>query len=120
MQIFKFRRRVQLVMAASAATMTAIAPIAAFDAARAAGAIMVAQAEKPAGQGTLNSVDAKAPKLNVTHGPIAGLKWPGMTMDFSVAPGVDLVGLKPGSKIAFTLSRGADGTYVIDEIKLAE
>jgi Cu/Ag efflux protein CusF len=40
-----------------------------------------------------------------------------MTMDFRVAPGVDLPALKPGATITFTLERGADGLYAIDEIR---
>ena len=81
---------------------------------------VIAQAEKPTGQGTLNAIDAPGRKLNITHGPIAALNWPGMTMDFGVAPGVDLKALKAGSKISFTLTRGADGMYVIDEVKSAQ
>jgi Cu(I)/Ag(I) efflux system periplasmic protein CusF len=81
---------------------------------------MIAQADKPTGQGTLNSVDGAARKLNITHGQIAALNWPAMTMDFDVAPGVDLKALKAGSKISFTLARGADGMYVIDEVKPAQ
>lgn len=81
--------------------------------------IVVAQVEKPSGQGTVNSVDATARKVNMSHGPVAALKWPGMTMDFPVAPGVDMSALKPGEKVGFTLSKGADGAYTIDSIKPA-
>jgi hypothetical protein len=41
-------------------------------------------------------------------------------MDFGLTPGVNLGALKPGSKIVFTLARGADGIVVIDEIKSSE
>jgi Cu(I)/Ag(I) efflux system periplasmic protein CusF len=78
--------------------------------------IVVAQAEKPSGQGVVNSVDAASRKINMTHGPVAALKWPGMTMDFAVAQGVDLGALAPGAKVSFTLVRGADGQYSIDSI----
>ena len=81
---------------------------------------VIAQAEKPTGQGTLNSIDGAARKLNITHGPITALNWPGMTMDFGVAPDVDFKALKAGTKISFTLTRGADGMYVIDEVKAAQ
>jgi Cu/Ag efflux protein CusF len=77
---------------------------------------IIAQAEKPGGEGTLNAIDAAKRKLNITHGPIAALNWPGMTMDFTVAPGVDIGALKPRGKVKFTLGRGADGAFVIDEI----
>jgi Cu(I)/Ag(I) efflux system periplasmic protein CusF len=78
--------------------------------------MVVAQADKPSGEGKVNSVDASARKINMTHGPVAALKWPGMTMDFIIAPGVDLSALKPGVKIGFTLKPGADGMYMIDAI----
>lgn len=80
-----------------------------------------AQADaKPAGVGTVNSVDAAKRKLMISHGPIAALQWPGMTMAFAVAPEIDLGAITPGAKIAFTLVRGADGAYVIDQIRPAE
>jgi Cu/Ag efflux protein CusF len=78
---------------------------------------VLAQAEKPSGSGVLNAIDTAKRTLNITHEPIAALRWPGMTMDFRVAPGVDLSALKPGAKITFTLGRGADGLYAIDEIR---
>lgn len=101
------------------ATAIAVAPLAVFAPARAADAVVVAQSEKPTSQGTINAIDAAGHKLNITHGPVAALKWPGMTMDFGVAPGVDLGALKTGSKITFTLARGAGGS-VIDSIKRAD
>jgi Cu/Ag efflux protein CusF len=101
-----------------AAALVAVLPLAAAPAC-AAEKIVVAQAEKPTGQGTINAIDAAGKKLNMTHGPVAALKWPGMTMDFNVADGVDLGALKTGQKVVFTLTRGAGG-YVIDTIKPAE
>jgi Cu/Ag efflux protein CusF len=65
----------------------------------------------------LNAIDTGKRTLNIAHEPIAALHWPGMTMDFRVAPGVDLSALKPGATITFTLERGADGLYAIDEIR---
>src|ERR1035437_466174 len=73
--------------------------------------IVVAQTEKPSGQGTINAVDVSNHKLKITHGPVSVLNWPGMTMDFVVAPTIDLATIKPGMKISFTLSR-ADDKYV--------
>lgn len=115
-----FRLTAKMTLAtAFAAGLTSWASVAA--AASPAGTpIVLAQAEKPSGQGTVNAVDAAARKVNMTHGPIAALKWQGMTMDFTVAPSVDLVALKPGAKVGFTLSRGANGMYVIDSMKPAE
>jgi Cu/Ag efflux protein CusF len=66
--------------------------------------------------GTVNSVDAAAHKLNVSHGPIPAIGWPAMTMDFAVAPSVDLRAVKPGTRISFTIEQGDDGMYVIQSI----
>ncbi|MGC2855545.1 copper-binding protein [Novispirillum sp. DQ9] len=75
-----------------------------------------AAAEAIAGTGTVNAIDAGKRTVNVTHAPIPAIGWPAMTMDFAVAQGVDLAPLKAGDAIAFTLSRGADGIYLIDGI----
>ncbi len=79
-----------------------------------AGKAAADQAHK--GQGTVNSVDAKAGKVNLTHGPIAALKWPGMTMDFAVSDPQALAKLKPGQKVEFKLVEKTKGQYVITEI----
>jgi len=68
------------------------------------------------GKGTINSVDAKAGKINLTHGPIASLGWPGMTMDFDVQDKALLANLKPGQKVAFKLIEARKGKYVVSEI----
>jgi Cu/Ag efflux protein CusF len=68
------------------------------------------------GSGMLNSVDAAARKVNLSHEPIAAIGWPAMTMDFAVAPSVNLAALKPGTHVGFTLSRGNDGMYVVQSI----
>ena len=73
----------------------------------------------PQGTGTVNSVDASGHKINLTHGPIPALGWPGMTMDFAVVPAVDLRTLKPGTRVDFTIEQGAGGTYEIQSVKPA-
>ena len=72
------------------------------------------------GRGTVNGVDAKAGKVNLTHGPIATLKWPGMTMDFAVSDKQALAKLKPGQKVEFKLVEKTKGQYVITEIAPAK
>jgi Cu(I)/Ag(I) efflux system protein CusF len=71
------------------------------------------------GTGTVNSVDASGHKINLTHGPIPALGWPGMTMDFAVTPAVDLSTLKPGTRVNFTIEKGDGGTYEIQSVKPA-
>lgn len=70
------------------------------------------------GSGTVNSVDPAEHKVNLSHNPIPEIGWPAMTMDFSVAPSVDLRSLKPGSRVNFTIERGEGGTYEIRTIAL--
>jgi Cu/Ag efflux protein CusF len=69
--------------------------------------------------GTVNSVDAAAHKVNVSHGPISAIGLPATTMDFEVAPSVDLQTVKPGTRVNFTVEQGQDGLYVIQSIKPA-
>ena len=68
------------------------------------------------GTGTVNSVDPSAHKINLSHGAIPAIGWPAMTMDFSVAPSVDLRALKPGAPVNFMMERGSDGMYVVHSI----
>jgi Cu(I)/Ag(I) efflux system membrane fusion protein len=79
-----------------------------------------AVAESHQGKGKINSVDAKAGKLNITHEPIASLDWPGMTMDFEVQDKAMLANLKAGQKITFKLIEARKGKYVISEITLVK
>jgi Cu(I)/Ag(I) efflux system protein CusF len=76
--------------------------------------------ESHQGKGTINSVDAKAGKINLTHGPIASLDWPGMTMDFDVQDKAKLAKLKAGQKVTFTLIEIRKGKYVISEIAVVK
>jgi Cu/Ag efflux protein CusF len=66
--------------------------------------------------GTVNSVDPAAHKVNVTHQPIPSIGWPSMTMDFAVAPSVNLATVKPGAKVNFSMVRQPDGMYAIQSI----
>lgn len=74
--------------------------------------------ESHQGKGTINSVDAKAGKINLSHEAIASLGWPGMTMDFEVQDKNSLTKLKPGQKVTFKLIEAHKGKYVISEIAL--
>jgi len=65
------------------------------------------------GTGTINSVDPAQHKVNLSHNPIPDIGWPAMTMDFPVAPSVDLKAIKPGSRVNFTIEQGQGGMYEI-------
>lgn len=81
-----------------------------------AGTVQVAQAAHVEASGTVNSIDAAGHKVNLSHNPIPAIGWPAMTMDFSVAPSVNLTSIKPGSRVTFMMERSGDGMYVIHSI----
>lgn len=68
--------------------------------------------------GTIQKVDVTGRTLGLAHGPIPAISWPAMTMDFPVAPGVDLSALTPGRQVEFTLAPrpGAGGGYVVTRV----
>lgn len=71
------------------------------------------------GNARVNSIDAAAGKLDITHGPIPSLQWPEMTMGFRVEDKTLLQGLKAGDRINFEM-RGEpdkDGDYIITRIQ---
>jgi len=65
--------------------------------------------------GRVNTVDTTHSEVNITHGPIAGLGWPGMTMTFQVMDRAATKQLKAGEPIKFWLEK-RDGHYVIVKI----
>jgi Cu(I)/Ag(I) efflux system membrane fusion protein len=72
------------------------------------------------GEGVVNSVDLSAGKVNLSHGPIASLDWPAMTMDLDVVETASLRALKPGQKVLFKLVEKRKGKYVISEISVVK
>ena len=68
------------------------------------------------GTGTVNAVDPAQHKVNVSHAPIPEIGWPAMTMEFPVAPSVDLTAIKPGTRVNFTIEQQPGGMYEIRAI----
>jgi Cu/Ag efflux protein CusF len=68
------------------------------------------------GTGTLNSVDPAQHKVNLSHNPIPEIGWPAMTMEFPVAPSIDLKAIKPGTRVNFTIEQQPGGMYEIRAI----
>jgi Cu/Ag efflux protein CusF len=65
------------------------------------------------GTGTVNSVDPAQHKINLSHQPIPEIGWPAMTMEFPVAPSIDLKAIKPGARVNFTIEQQPGGMYEI-------
>lgn len=68
------------------------------------------------GTGIVKAVDSGAHKVTLSHQPISQIGWPAMTMEFAVAPAVDLTALKPESRVDFSMEQGQGGLYVIQSI----
>src|SRR5574341_1063011 len=67
--------------------------------------------------GVVKKVDAGKGTVTLAHDAVKSLKWPSMTMDFSVRDKARLAALKPGQKIEFELVEEKKGSYVISRIK---
>ena len=66
--------------------------------------------------GSVEGVDAKSGVLTLKHEPIASLKWPAMTMEFTVANPSLLAGLKPGTPVTFEFVERQPGEWVITRL----
>ena len=64
-------------------------------------------------EGTVEEVDARAGTVSISHGPVASLKWPAMTMEFKAANDAILKELKPGAAVAFEFVERGQGEWVI-------
>ncbi|HEX9462758.1 MAG TPA: copper-binding protein [Alphaproteobacteria bacterium] len=71
------------------------------------------------GTGVVKAVDPAQHKVTLSHQPISQIGWPAMTMEFAVAPAVDLNTVKPENRIDFSMEQGQGGMYVIQSIKPA-
>ena len=97
------------------AAPTVSQPSAPDDAATKAGpASTVHQAE-----GKVETIDAGSGVASISHGPVASLKWPPMTMAFKVANESLRKDLKPGAAISFEFVERGPGEWVITSVKPA-
>ena len=67
--------------------------------------------------GTVDAFDAKAGTVSISHGPIASLKWPAMTMEFKIANESLQNALKPGAMVSVEFVERAQGEWVITSVK---
>jgi Cu(I)/Ag(I) efflux system membrane fusion protein len=70
------------------------------------------------GAGRVTGIEAAKGRLEIDHEPIASLRWPRMTMEFTVADPRMLQKLKKGDAVEFELSGQADkdGDFRIEKI----
>jgi Cu(I)/Ag(I) efflux system membrane fusion protein len=91
----------------------AIGGLASAPAAAAPASASAAAAVGHKGEGTVDSVDAKAGTLSLNHGAIASLGWPAMTMEFKAANPSLLKDAKPGARVSFEFVERGAGEWVI-------
>ncbi|MEM7566386.1 MAG: copper-binding protein, partial [Pseudomonadota bacterium] len=75
------------------------------------GLILIGVEPKPSPMrvlGTVNAVDPAAGTANVTHGPLAEIGMPGMTMDFPMGAGLDPAALPVGEEVGLLIAKGED------------
>ncbi|QPK01679.1 copper-binding protein [Enterobacter mori] len=68
-------------------------------------------AQRWQGLGVVQSFSAQSVMLR--HDAIPELKWPAMTMPFTLSAGAVLNGAKPGDEVTFTLERAGDGFQIV-------
>lgn len=68
-------------------------------------------AQRWQGRGVVQSFSAQSVMLQ--HDAILELKWPAMTMPFTLSSGAVLNGAKPGDKVTFILERAGEGFQIV-------
>ena len=63
-------------------------------------------------------VESVAPDgLTISHGPVATLKWPSMTMGFAKAAPDAFPGIKPGETVRFVFKEGGPTGYELVSVE---
>ncbi len=70
-------------------------------------------------EGQVDGADAAAGTVTLSHGPVASLNWPAMTMDFAVANPALQAALKPGARVAVDFVERKPGEWVITAVRPA-
>ncbi|EIO3937125.1 efflux RND transporter periplasmic adaptor subunit [Vibrio vulnificus] len=76
-----------------------------------------AAAETAWAKGEITDLMTDHGMLTINHQPVPEWNWPGMTMNFNAAQGVDLSALQKGQAIEFEMQKTDDGQYQIVAIK---
>lgn len=69
------------------------------------------------GEGVVEAVDSD--EVTLSHGPIASIKWPAMTMAFKLPPGGLPAGVKTGTRVTFEFVQQGDGEFRVTAIAAA-
>ncbi len=66
-------------------------------------------------EGKVEQVDAQ--EVTISHGPVASLQWPGMTMGFAKPSSDAFPDLKVGDSIRFHFKEGGPGGYTLESVQ---
>lgn len=70
--------------------------------------------------GTINSVDPATGKANITHGPMADIGMPGMTMDFEISPNLAPDALPLDAPLTLLMTRNEDFSMTLIGVEIEE
>lgn len=79
------------------------------------GIVQAAEDQMHQGYGMVKKVEREAGRVTIAHEPIQSLRWPAMTMKFTVADKSLLKDIRPGMKVDFELRR-MGSNYKITQI----
>ncbi len=68
--------------------------------------------------GTIDDLDLNSGTATITHGPMAEIGMPGMTMDFPIDPGLDMASLKTGVQMTLTFARPDGLNMILSDVEL--
>ncbi|WP_424972997.1 efflux RND transporter periplasmic adaptor subunit [Dinoroseobacter sp. S76] len=68
--------------------------------------------------GTINDLDLDSGTATITHGPMAEIGMPGMTMDFPIDPSMAIASLKTGVEMTLTFARPDGLNMVLSDVEL--
>ncbi len=71
-------------------------------------------------RGTINALDRDAGTANITHGPMAEIGMPGMTMDFAVDQAVAVGDLPLNQEVTLLLQRNPDFSMTLVGVRREE
>ncbi len=67
-------------------------------------------------KGTVEAIDRKAGRIEISHEAIPSLKWPAMSMEFKVKDKAMLDAVKKGQAVEIDIAPGAPGEFVIERM----
>ncbi|EGU30752.1 hypothetical protein VIBRN418_16998 [Vibrio sp. N418] len=70
--------------------------------------------------GQITDIMADHRMVTINHQPVEAWNWPGMVMNFTLHPSLDIAALKQGQSIDFEMEKSAQGDYLITQIKPAQ